>query len=35
MFFYADYKPAFGVDRVEDILIPWNDVKGERWPGEY
>ena len=25
----------FGVDRVEDILIPWSDVKGERWPGEY
>ena len=25
----------FGVDRVEDIFIPWSDVKGERWPGEY
>ena len=24
----------FGVDRVEDIFIPWSDVKGERWPGE-
>ena len=25
----------FGVDRIEDVFIPWNDVKGERWPGEY
>ena len=25
----------FGVERVEDIFIPWSDVKGERWPGEY
>ena len=25
----------FGVDRVEDVFIPWSDVKGERWPGEY
>ena len=25
----------FGVDRIEDIFIPWSDVKGERWPGEY
>ena len=25
----------FGVDRVEDVLIPWSDVKCERWPGEY
>ena len=25
----------FGVDRVEDIFIPWSDVKGELWPGEY
>ena len=25
----------FGIDRIEDIFIPWSDVKGERWPGEY
>lgn len=25
----------FGVERIEDIFIPWSDVKGERWPGEY
>jgi len=25
----------FGVKRIEDIFIPWSDVKGERWPGEY
>lgn len=25
----------FGVDRIEDVFIPWSDVKGERWPGEY
>lgn len=25
----------FGVDRIEDVLIPWSDVMGERWPGEY
>ena len=25
----------FGVERIEDVFIPWSDVKGERWPGEY
>ena len=20
---------------LEDVVIPWSDVKGERWPGEY
>ena len=25
----------FGVNRIEDVFIPWSDVKGERWPGEY
>ena len=25
----------FGVARIEDVFIPWSDVKGERWPGEY
>lgn len=25
----------FGLERIEDIFIPWSDVKGERWPGEY
>ena len=25
----------FGVDNVESVFIPWSDVKGERWPGEY
>lgn len=25
----------FGVNRIEDVFIPWSDVKDERWPGEY
>ena len=25
----------FGMERIEDVFIPWSDVKGERWPGEY
>lgn len=25
----------FGLERIEDVFIPWSDVKGERWPGEY
>lgn len=25
----------FGMERVEDVFVPWCDVKGERWPGEY
>lgn len=33
----SEITPAryFGVDRIEDVFIPWSDVKGERWPGEY
>ena len=25
----------FGNERAADVFIPWSDVKGERWPGEY
>jgi len=25
----------FGLERIEDVFIPWSDVKGERWPSEY
>lgn len=25
----------FGNERIEDVFVPWNDVKGERWPGEH
>nr|DAO37126.1 MAG TPA: hypothetical protein [Caudoviricetes sp.] len=25
----------FGNDSAKSVFIPWSDVKGERWPGEY
>lgn len=24
----------FGTEDINDVFIPWNDVKGELWPGE-
>lgn len=24
----------FGTENINDVFIPWNDVKGELWPGE-
>lgn len=33
----AEAIPAqhFGKDTPEGVFIPWNMVRGERWPGEY
>lgn len=25
----------FGMERIENVFVPWSDVKGERWPSEY